>query len=152
MANGFLSRFKGKIMCSQLWLAAGAVVYDAVSGLAGLMDFVTKTSLTVTAATTTDFGPLSIPAGKTLMRAAVYTSTAFGAVTDAKISIGISAGDQSYVAQTTIKAVGVYNLTLVNAAAASLASMPAAPNLYVRITQSGGNSATGAATLVLEYA
>ena len=35
----------------------------------------------------------------------------------------------------------------------ALASLPAgSPNLFIRIVQTGGNSAVGAATLVLNYA
>jgi hypothetical protein len=151
MATGFLQRFQGKVRISQLWIGKGGIV-DAVSGIGGSAPYVQKVPLQAANATTTDYGPFSVPLGKTLLRASVYTGTAWAAVTDAKVSIGVSAGDQTYVAQTTIKAIGFFALTLAAAAAAALASLPTAPNLYVRVTQSGGNSATGLSTLVLEYA
>lgn len=127
---------------------------NSVGGLGTGKTVLSKSiSLAVTAATTTDYN-LGIPLGATLLRATVYTGTAYGAVTDAKVSIGSTLGGVDYVAQTSVKAIGVVALTLVNAAAASLLSAPALAanvNLYTRITQSGGNSATGAATMVIEY-
>jgi hypothetical protein len=152
MATGFMARFGGKVKIGSLWLGNNSSVTDAMSGIAGTTDYVQKISLPVTATANTDIAPLSLPAGKTLLRATVFTGTAYGAATDAKIEIGVSAGDASYVAQTSIKAVGIVNLTLVAAAAAALLALPTAPNLYVRIVQTGTASATGAATLVLEYA
>lgn len=109
-------------------------------------------ALPVTAAATTDF-TMSLPAGATVLAAQVYTTTAYGAVTDAKISIGVSAGDATYVAQTSVKAAAVVALAFAAGAtaAANLLALPTAPNLYVRITQTGGNSATGAATMVVTY-
>lgn len=150
MANGFLQRFQGKIKVAQLWLGSGGII-DAASGIAGQPVVVQKLSLPVTATANTDF-TISAPAGKSLLHATVYTGTGYGAATDAKISIGATAGGQDYVAQATIKAVGVYALTLVNAGAAAIGALPATPNLFVRVTQTGTTSATGAATLVLEYA
>lgn len=150
MANGFVQRFKGKVKAEALWLGKGGVV-DAASGIGAQPVTVQKLSLPVTATANTDF-TVSVPAGKTLLRATVYTGTAYTAVTDAKIEIGTSAGDPSYVAATSIKAAGVVALTLVAAAAAALASLPAPPNLFVRVVQSGGSTAVGNAVLVLEYA
>lgn len=150
MANGFAQRFLGKIKISHLWLGAGGII-DAASGIGGQPVTVQKISLPVTAVANTDF-TASVPAGKTLLRATVYTTTGYGAGTDAKIEIGTSAGDPSYVAATSIKAVGIVALTLVATAAAALAVLPATPNLFIRVVQSGTASATGAATLVLEYA
>lgn len=110
-----------------------------------------KFALTVPSQTNTDF-TFTLPAGATIRSMAVYTTTAFGAVTDAQISIGNAAAGAQYVAATSIKAVGVISLTLVAASAAALLSFPSgSPNLFVRIAQSGGNSATGAATLVVNY-
>lgn len=146
---GFLQRFQGKIKVASIWLGSGGIV-DAASGIGGLMDYVQKVSLPVTAVANTDIAPISVPAGKSLVRATVYTTTAYTGTT-VTIQIGSSAGDASYVAAATIKALGVYSLTLVAAAAAALASLPAAPNLFVRVVQTGP-TAVGAATLVLEYA
>jgi hypothetical protein len=151
MATGFVQRFKGKIAAHEIWLARGGLV-DKTSGIFADPVVSIKLAMTVTATANTDYAAVSIPAGATLLRATVYTGTAFLAATDAKISIGTSAGDQTYVAQASVKALGVVSLTLVAAAAAALLSVPAAPQLFVRITQTGTTSATGAATLVLEYA
>lgn len=151
MATGFTDRFRGKIKASQLWLGAGGII-DAASGIAGGVVSTQKIALAVTATANTDIPSISLPPGKTLLRASVFTSTAFGAATDAKIEIGVSAGDASYVAQTSIKAAGTVALTLVTTALAALGSLPAVPNIFVRIVQTGTTSATGAATLVLEYA
>lgn len=150
MSSGFVQRFKGKIKAEVLWLGGGGIV-DAKSGIAAQPVSVQKLALPVTAVANTDF-VVSAPAGKTLLRATVYTETAYTAVTDAKIEIGVSAGDASYVAATSIKAVGIVPLTLVGAEAAPLASLPAPPNLFVRVVQSGGSTAVGNAILVLEYA
>lgn len=150
MATGFLQRFQGKIKTGQLWLGTGGL-YDAVSGIKGQSDFILKIALPVTATANTDF-TTTLPAGGCLKNATVFTTTAYGAVTDAKISLGVSAGDASYVTATTIKALGVFPLTLLQPAAAGPAIMPAtSPNLFIRVAQSGGNSATGAAFLVLSY-
>lgn len=150
MATGFVERFRGKVKAEALWLGKGGIV-DAASGIGAQPVTVQKLSLPVTAVANTDF-TVSAPAGKTLLRATVYTGTAYTAGTDAKIEIGTSAGDQSYVAAATIAAIGVHALTLVAAGAAALASLPATPNLFVRVVQSGSATAVGAATLVLEYA
>lgn len=147
--TGVVQRQQGKMKIATLILGKGGLVNGA-SGIAGKIVTSQALAMPVTAAATTDF-TMSIPAGATLLRATVYTGTAYLAATDAKVSIGVSAGDQSYVAQTTVKAIGVYALTLVAAAAAALLAAPAAPNLFVRITQTGAFSATGAATLVVEY-
>ena len=150
MATGFVTRIKGKIKAHTLYVGSGGIADDK-SGIAGKSVLSLHVPLSVTATANTDIAPISLPPGATLVRATVYTTTAFLAATDAKIEIGSSAGDASYVAQTSIKALGMASLTLVNAAAATLASLGATPNLYVRIVQTGTASATGAATLVLEY-
>lgn len=105
--------------------------------------------LAVTAVTNTDI-IVPIPAGAQDVLFKTITTTAFGAVTDAQISIGSAAGGAQYVAATTIKAVGRKAHALVDAAAADYLSWPST-QAYVRIAQSGGNSATGAAKLVVEY-
>jgi hypothetical protein len=149
MATGFTDRFRGKIKAYVIYLGGGGIV-DAASGIAGGIVSTQKISLPVTATANTDIPAISLPAGKTLLRASVLTTTAYGAATDCKIEIGTSAGDNTYVAQVSIKAIGVVALTL--ATAAGLAVLGAAPQLYVRLVQTGAASATGAATLVLEYA
>lgn len=150
MTTGFVQRFKGKVRAHILYLGSGGIA-DSVSGIAGKARLSIRVPIAVTAVANTDIAAISLPLGATLTAATVYTGTAFLAATDAKIEIGVSAGDASYVAQTSIKAVAVVALTLVNAAAAALASLPAVPNIFVRIVQTGAASATGAATLVLEY-
>lgn len=150
MATGIMQRFKGKVKIGTLLLGGGGIV-DSASGIAAKTVVAIRLSMMVTAAATTDYAAVAIPANATLLRATVYTGTAFLAATDAKVSIGTSAGDQSYVAQTSIKALGAVALALVAAAAAALLAAPTAPQLFVRITQTGAASATGTATLVLEY-
>jgi hypothetical protein len=111
----------------------------------------TELALSVTAVTNTDL-TLAIPPGASDVQFRVYTTTAFTAVTDAQISIGKTAGGAEYVAATTIKAIGKFSLTNVNAQAADYVNMPNTnPNIFVRIAQSGGSTAVGAATLVVSY-
>src|ERR1043165_9081387 len=78
----------------------------------------TTLSLPVTATANTDF-TLSAPAGAINVSYTVLTTPAYGAATDAQISIGSTAGGVDYVAATTIKAIGRYALTPVAAAAAT---------------------------------
>lgn len=111
--------------------------------------FMAEFSLPVTAVANTDF-IFAIPAGAQNVSYRTYTTTAYGAATDAVILIGSTAGGGEYVASTTIKAIGVKSHTPVDAQAASHLSHPGA--LYVRVTQSGAASATGAATLCVSYA
>lgn len=107
--------------------------------------------LPVTAVATTDF-VVTPPPGAILLSASTITTVAYGAVTDATIAIGSTVGGGEYVAATTVKAIGVKNHTLVDAAAPYFANTTGAANeIKVRITQSGGNSAVGAATLVLRF-
>ena len=149
MTTGFIQRFKGKIRAHIIYLGAGGIVSNGAGGPRISQSL--SLSLPVTAVTNTDL-TASVPPGSIITGFDVYTTTAYGAVTDAQISIGSSAGSAAYVADTSIKAVGKVSLTLVNAAAEALLSAPnASPNLFVRIAQSGGNSATGAATLVIRY-
>lgn len=110
----------------------------------------TTAPLSVTAVTNTD-STVAIPNGALIRSMTVYTTTAFTAVTDAMISIGNAAGGAQYVAAVSIKAVGVYSLTLLAAQAAALANFTAG-TLFVRIAQSGGSTAVGAATLVVSFA
>jgi hypothetical protein len=104
-----------------------------------------RLTITVPAQATTDF-TLEVPEGASIEHLRTHTTTAFEAVTDALITVGNVAGGAQYVASTTVKAIGVYNHTLVSAAAADFTSFPAGGLLHVRITQTGGSSAVGAAT------
>jgi len=123
---------------------------DSASGIAGKTDYLQRLSLPVTAVTNTDY-TMSLPTGATIISIAVYTTTAYTGTT-ANISIGSAAGGAQYVAATDISGIGVKQLTLVNAAAASLLSMPAGtPNLFIRIAQSTTPTAVGAAMLVVDY-
>ena len=128
MATGFLARYNGKIKVAQLWLdPAGTSGLDGIVdadgglrfGVAGGIAF----ALPVTATANTDF-TMSIPPGARIASMTVYTTTAYGAATDCKIEIGTSAGDNSYVAQTSIKAAGIVLLTP--------ATSPLAPQRFCR--------------------
>lgn len=124
--------------------------------------------ISVTAALTTDIGPVYIPANSTVIGMTTFTGTAFTGAT-VTISIGSTLGGAEYVAATTIKAAGTFAHTLVsgalgNAATAGsglmntasdttispLAGAPTTP-IYVRITQTATVTAVGAATLVIQY-
>lgn len=107
-------------------------------------------SLPVTATANTDYAAVALPAGAINVTYKTITTTAYGAATDAVISIGSTAGGVDYVAATTIKAIGVKTHTPVDAAAA-VHLTPGALTFFVRVTQSGTASATGAATLILSY-
>lgn len=106
-------------------------------------------SLPVTATANTDF-TYTFPPGALNASYLTLTTTGYGAATDAQISIGSTAGGVDYVAATTIKAVGRYSHTPVNAAAATHLS-PGGVTINIRVAQSGAASATGAATLVIGY-
>ena len=120
------------------------------------------------AALTTDYGPIYIPAGSTVVAMTTYTGTAFTGAT-ATIAIGSTVGGGEYVAATTVKAAGTFAHTLVSGALGSfgtagsglmntatdatvsaLAGAPTTP-LYVRITQTATTTAVGTATLVIQY-
>lgn len=153
MATGFVQRLKGKVIIPALELGS-AGFFDAPSGIKGIADFIIKIPLPVTAAASTAF-TVSLPPGGTLLNASVYTYVAYGAVTDCKISLGVSAADNSYLTGGTavsIKALGVYELVLAQPAAAGPAIMPnTSPNLFITVAQTGTASATGSAFLVLNY-
>lgn len=112
-------------------------------------DVRTTLPLAVTATANTDF-VLTIPPGAIAANYSVYTTTAFGAATDATIQLGTTAGGNDLVAATSIKALGAVQLTRVAAAAALHLRAP--ETVYARIVQTGAASATGAATLVASYA
>lgn len=149
MATGFTRREQGKIRVNQLWVGSGGFIHGA-SGIAGKITYHQVLSLPVTAVTNTDF-TMSIPTGATIMSLRVYTTTAYTG-TAGDISIGSAAAGAQYAAATDIKAIGIVTLTLVNAAAAALLSMPAGtPNLFIRIAQSTTPTAVGAGKLVVSY-
>lgn len=131
-------------------IGSGTVIGPA--GVQGALEAAIKKALTVTAVTNTDV-TATVPTGALIVAFDVYTTTAFTAVTDAMISIGSTAGGSDYVAATSIKAAGVVHLTLAATTIANLVSMPtqATPNVFIRIAQSGGSTAVGAATLVARY-
>jgi hypothetical protein len=149
MPTGFAAFYKGRLQTAQLYLKAGHL-HDAATGIGGFIGKAGQLVMTVTAAGNTDY-TLAIPPGATLLRATCFTSVAFGAGTDALLSIGPTPGDASYVAPVSIKAIGIYPLTWVAAAAADLLSLPASP-LCVRIAQTGAPSAVGQAILAVEHA
>lgn len=107
-------------------------------------------SLPVTATANTDYAAVKLPDGAINVTYKTYTTTTYTAATDAKISIGSTAGGVDYVAATTILAIGVKTHTPVDAAAAVHLS-PGALTFFVRVTQTGTASAVGAATLVFSY-
>jgi hypothetical protein len=148
MASGFMQRFQGKIKANQIWIGTGGF-FDAISGIKGTTDYIVKIPLPVTAVATTAF-TVSLPPGGTLLNASVNTSVAFTGAT-VTIALGVAASDTTIVNATTIKAIGVYQLTLLQPAAAAPAVMPnTSPNLFVTITQ-GTPTAVGTAFLVLNY-
>lgn len=130
-----------KMAITSLTLGSQTAKVDASQSIALAVTAVTNTDLTAT-----------LPVGAIIRSMTVYTTTAFGAVTDAVISVGNAAAGAQYVAAVSIKAAGVVGLTFVSAASAAFLSFPTgSPNLFIRIAQSGGNSAIGAATLVVTY-
>jgi hypothetical protein len=110
----------------------------------------TTLSLPVTATANTDYAAITLPPGAINLSYRTFTTTAYTAGTDAKISIGSTAGGVDYVAATTIAAIGVKSHTPVDAAAA-VHLAPGALTLFVRVTQSGTATAVGAATLCIDY-
>ena len=146
MAN---TQFSGPVY-SNNGFRIGSYSSDVVASPVANVQATGSKALTVTAVANTDT-TMSIPAGARVTSATVYTTTVFGAATDAEISLGNAAGGAQYVAATSIKAGGVYPLSFAatTAAASGLLSFPG--TLYIRIAQTGTASATGAATLVVEY-
>lgn len=127
-----------------------ATVSQSIAGPGNFIRVTQEIPLAVTAVATTDFAPIAFPPGATDLTYRTYTTTGFGAATDAQLSLGSTAGGVDYVAATTIKAVGVKSHTPVDAAAAFHLA-PGSLLAYPRITQSGTASATGAATLTISY-
>lgn len=110
----------------------------------------TTLSLPVTATANTDYAAISLPAGAIDVAYKTITTTAYTAGTDAKVSIGSTAGGVDYVAAVSIAAIAVVTLTPVNAAAA-VHLTPGALTFFVRVTQTGTATAVGSATLIFTY-
>lgn len=147
MAN---TQFLGPVF-SNNGFRVGSYSSDTIGTPLAKVQGVQTQTISVTAVANTDT-TVTIPAAAIVSKFIVYTTTAFGAATDATISLGNAAGGAQYVAATSIKAGGVVILTAAAsvAAASGLLSFPG--TLYIRIVQTGAASATGAATLVIEYA
>jgi hypothetical protein len=141
----------GTVTAQSLTAAAIAVgaMTDSASGIPGKTDYCQRLSLPVTAITNTDF-IMSLPAGSTLLSMTVYTTTAYTGTT-ANISVGNAAAGAQYVTAVSIASVGMVTLTLLAAQTAAFLSMPAPPNLFIRIAQSTTPTAVGAAVLVVNY-
>lgn len=116
----------------------------------GLIRCAVELDLTVTATANTDYAQVFLPKVARNITYRTITDTAFTAVTDAKISIGSTAGGVDYVAATTIAAIGVKAHTPVDAAAA-VHLAPGALGFFVRVTQSGGSTAVGHARLIFDF-
>lgn len=107
-------------------------------------------SLPVTAVANTDYAAVALPTAARNVTYRTITTTAYTAGTDAKISIGSTAGGVDYVAATTILAIGVKAHTPVDAAAA-VHLAPGALTFFVRVTQTGTATVVGAAQLIFDY-
>jgi hypothetical protein len=99
----------------------------------------------------------AVPPGLTLLRATVFTTVAFLGSTTVTLALGTQASDATYVTATDVKAVGTHPLTLnrgatVTADCLSLPALASGSNLFGTLAQGGTPSATGTATLVLEFA
>lgn len=111
-------------------------------------------ALPVTATANTDY-QVQIPAGARNVTFSTITTTAYGAATDAQVSIGKTVGGAEYVAAVSIKALGKVLHTLATTNIADLDTLPGSPGsmttVNVRVVQSGTASATGAANLYVGY-
>lgn len=149
MPTGLMQRWKGKVKAHSIMLGSGGLV-DSASGLAGKAVAAQALALPVTATANTDF-TMSLPPGAAVMSARVYTTTAYTG-TGVTIQIGAAAAGSDYVSAVSIKSAGLVSLTLIEPGGASpLSALPAAPNLFVRVAQSGTPTAVGAAVLIVEY-
>lgn len=120
----------------------------------GLVRCTVAVPLAVTAVANTDY-TFAIP---TFARNVVFrtkTVTAFGAATDAQLQIGKTVGGAEYVAAVSIKAQGEVGHTNVTTGVPDLDQVPGSwgtqATFTARIVQSGAASATGAATLYVDY-
>lgn len=117
-------------------------------GIVGTCMVARTVAVTVTATANTDL-TLTMPKSK-ILTIITYTTTAFGAATDATLQMGSTVGGVNYVAAVTIKAAGKVAHTF----ASGLTAFPTlneGDTLYLRVVQTGTASATGAATVVVEY-
>jgi hypothetical protein len=129
-------------------IASTGLATFGATATAGQPMLVRTAAIAVTAATNTDI-TLTMPKSK-IITLIVFTSTAFGAATDATLQIGSTSTGSEYVAAVSIKAAGKVALTFATALAA-YPTITEGATLYLRVVQSGTLSATGAATLVVEY-
>jgi predicted RecA/RadA family phage recombinase len=106
-------------------------------------------SLPVTAVANTDF-TITLPAGA-ILSIFERTTTAYGAVTNANLTVGTTVGGGEIVASVDIKAKANRTLTLVDANSDVITPF-AGGTVNIRITQVGGNSAVGAARLIFMIA
>ena len=137
------------IHCDTLDVGTGGII-DTASGIAGRITYTQSIALPVTAVANTDF-VMSVPAGCILHSMSVYTTVAYTAVTDCKIQVGNVAAGTQYVAAVSVAAIGIVPLTLLAAQTPAFALMPAAPNLFIRLVQSGGSTAVGNGILKVTY-
>lgn len=148
----FMQRFKGRIAADSFSVRRGGF-FDGASGVGGQsLQGVLRLPVAVTAVASTDF-TMALPPGAMILSAAFYTTTVFTGAT-ATIQLGNAAGGAQYIAAVDVKAVQVLQLTLVNAAAGALASLPALVggfNLFARLAQTTP-TAVGAGILEIEYA
>jgi hypothetical protein len=111
--------------------------------------------LSVTATANTDFA-FALPGGARDVAFRTKTAVAFGAATDAQLQVGSTVGGAEYVAGVSIKALGQVVHALVGAGVGLLETVAGAPGTQTtftaRIVQTGAASATGAATLFVDYA
>lgn len=138
-------------------VAAEAALSAAATARVLVMDSLATTgavvarelSLPVTAVANTDY-TVTLPAGTIL---AIYerTTTAYGAVTNANLTIGTTVGGGEIVASVDIKSKANRTLTLVDANSDVITPF-AGGTVNVRITQVGGSSATGAGRLIFMIA
>lgn len=106
-------------------------------------------ALPVTAVANTDF-TITLPAGN-ILSIFERTTTAYGAVTNANLTVGTTVGGGEIVASVDIKAKANRTLTLVDANSDVITPF-AGGTVNIRITQVGGNSAVGAARLIFMIA
>jgi hypothetical protein len=107
---------------------------------------------TVGATGSTDFSLTLLP-GSTVIGVTVFTTTAFGASgTAVNLTAGSAVGDAGYIGAQNIKALGVYQLLLNGSLAQIQNSLPnVSPNYFIRLTQLGTPSSTGAVIIIVRY-
>ncbi len=108
---------------------------------------------TVGATGSTDFSLTLLP-GSTVIGVIVYTTTAFGASgTAVNLTAGSAVGGTGFISAQNIKSIGIVNPLLNGPDAQLQSSLPnVSPNYFIRLSQLGTPSNTGAATIVVRYA